>query len=268
MRQARQATLSSRPPGAGTLLCLLCLLAAVPGPVMAQQRYIASGHPDWPPYSWQHGERIVGAGAELAELIFRDLGVTLEFKPQGNWKRTQAEAEHGNVDVVVSAYRTADRMRYLGYHATPFTEDANVVWVARGREFPYAGWDDLVGRHGTAMLGESYGEQFDRYMAERLTVSRVSSALLNLKKLEAGHADYYPFSLYAGEIQLRRFGYQDKVVHLPGVISTEGVYIAIARKSPLIRYLPQLEQAVRQRRADGTVERLLRAYVERAAQSR
>lgn len=199
-------------------------------------------------------------------MIFRGLGITLEFKPQGNWKRTLAEAEHGKVDVIVGAYRTADRQSYLGYHDTPFTDDANVVWVMRGKEFPYKGWEDLIGRHGTAMLGESYGEQFDRYIAERLTVSRVSSALLNLKKLAAGHADYYPFSQHGGEIQLRRFGYQDQVVRLPGVISTEGVYIAIAHKSPLIRYLPQLEQAVRQRRADGTVERLLRSYVERAAQ--
>jgi len=249
---------------AGVLLCLF--LAVLPPPAVAQQRHIASGHPDWPPYSWQQDDRITGAGAALAELIFRDLGVTLDFKTQGNWKRTQAEAEHGKVDVIVAAYRTVDRLRYLGYHATSFAEDANVVWVARGREFPYAGWDDLIGRHGTAMLGESYGEQFDRFIAERLTVSRVSSALLNWKKLEAGHADYYPFSLYGGEIQLRRFGYLDKVVRLPGVVATEGVYIAIARKSPLIRYLPQLEQAVRQRRADGTVERLLRTYVERAAQ--
>ncbi|GAB2842440.1 transporter substrate-binding domain-containing protein [Pseudoduganella ginsengisoli] len=226
---------------------------------------MASGHPDWPPYSWQQGDRIVGAGAELADLIFRDIGITLDFKAQGNWKRTQAEAEHGKIDVIVSAYRTAGRLRYLAYHATPFAEDANVVWVMRGKEFPFNRWEDLIGRHGTAMLGESYGEQFDRFIAERLNVSRVSSALLNVKKLEAGHADYYPFSLYGGEIQLRRFGYQGQVVSLPGVISTEGVYIAIARTSPLMRYLPQLEQAVRQRRADGTVERLLRAYVERAA---
>lgn len=246
---------------AGAVLSLLLQ----PPPAMAQERYIASGHPDWPPYSWQQGDRITGVGAELAERIFSELGIALEFKTQGNWKRTQAEAEHGKVDVIVAAYRTADRLRYLDYHATPFTDDANVVWVARGREFPYAGWDDLIGRHGTAMLGESYGERFDRFIADRLTVSRVSSALLNWKKLQAGHADYFPFSQYGGEIQVRRFGYQDKVVRLPGAIGTEGVYIAIARKSPLIRYLPQLEQAVRQRRADGTVERLLRTYVERAA---
>ncbi len=177
----------------------------------------------------------------------------------------QSQVEHGEADVLVAAYQTIDRKKVMAYPAQPFMDDANVLWVAKGKAFPFRQWSDLIGKTGTAMLGESYGEAFDRYIKEKLQIEWVSSPAQSLGKLELGRADYYPFSLYSGQIQVRQFGFEGKIEHLPEVLSTEGTYIAISRKSHLIKYMPQIEASIARLRADGTIDRLAKKYVDLAS---
>jgi polar amino acid transport system substrate-binding protein len=251
---------------AGALTCALALLCgachgAEPGVVRA------TGHPNWPPFSWQSGDKIIGIGAELSEIIFRELGLKVVCEATGNWKRAQAQAEFGAADIIVGAYLTEDRKRYLAYPASPYMDDANVVWVARDKPIVFHKWEDLIGKTGTAMLGESYGEKFDRFIKDRLQIDWVNSPTQSLTMLAMGRVNYYPFSLYGGQIQVQQLGFAGRIVNLPDVISTEGTYIGISKKSRFLKYLPQIEAAIVRLRADGTVERLTKKYVALAART-
>ena len=242
------------------LLAVRIMLLALALPALAAEPVKLTGHPNWPPFSSQRGDRIVGIGADLAEIVFRDAGLTVVSVPSGNWKRAQAQVAAGVIDVLVAAYRTTERTRTLAYPATPYMQDINVIWVPEGKQFPFRRWEDLVGKHGTAMLGESYGQQFDDYIKKNLQMEWVSTPEQSLHKLALGRVDYYPFSLHGGQIQLRQYGYEGRIAHLPMPISTEDIYIAISKKSKYLKYLPQLEAAIAARRADGTVERLIRKH--------
>ena len=238
-------------------IALLCALAM---PALAAEPVTLTGHPNWPPFSWQSGDRIVGIGPDLAEIVFRDVGLDVVSLPSGNWKRAQAQVAAGAIDVLVAAYRTTERSRVLAYPATPFMEDVNVIWVPEGKQFPFHRWEDLIGKHGTAMLGESYGQQFDDFLNKHLQIEWVSTPRQSLEKLALGRVDYYPFSLHGGQIQIRQYGYQGRIAHLPMPISTEAIYIVMSRKSKYLKYLPRIEAAVAARRADGTLERLIRKH--------
>lgn len=250
-----------------TVFSLLMGVALV-APAQAQQLVKISGHPDWPPFSWQSGDKMVGIGAELAEIVCKDLGLTAQVAPAGNWKRVQSDAADGTLDMIAGIYVTDERKGYLDYPPTPFTDDLNVVWVVKSRAFPFNSWNDLIGKRGTAMLGDSYGEKFDQFMKDKLTVDRVSTPDLNFKKLVAGRADFYPFSLYGGQIQAKQLGFDDKVESLPNPLSKEGAYLAISKKSPIVKYLPQIDADIKKRVADGTVDKLVKKYVALAAQPR
>ena len=237
------------------------LLWATVLPAPAAERVVTvTGHPNWPPFSWQSGERIVGIGADLAALVFKDIGFEVVSVSSGNWKRAQAQVEFGAADVLVAAYRTQDRQRYLAYPETPFMAAVNVVWVRAGKQFPFRQWDDLVGRRGTAMLGESYGQAFDTFITHRLNMEWVSTPSQSLQKLAMGRVDYYPFSLHGGKIQVKQFGFSGRIVNLPHPISTENIYLAISKKSKYAAYLPQIEAAIAARRTDGSIERLIRKH--------
>jgi polar amino acid transport system substrate-binding protein len=244
---------------------LFALLCFATGSLQAQTVVRATGHPNWPPFSWQQGDRIIGIGTELTEIVFKELGMTVSSTALGNWKRAQWQVEHGKADVIVAAYLTTERNKFMLYPAQPYMNDANVLWVAKDNVFTFRQWSDLIGRTGTAMLGESYGEGFDLYIKEKLKIDWVNTPAQSLGKLELGRADYYPFSLYGGQIQVRQLGFEDKITYLPNVLSTEGTYIAISRKSQLIKHLPQIEAIIARLRADGTVDRLVKKYIDLAS---
>lgn len=250
------------------LFAALSALLAQAGARAPNATIIATGHPNWPPFSWQQGNVITGAGAEVTQLVMRELGLPVVFRPTGNWKRAQAEVEAGNVDLLVAAYQTAARRQYMQFNMTPFADDANVIWVAKGRSFTFKRWEDLIGRNGTAMLGESYGQDFDTYIEQKLKVERVNTPQQNLQKLVMGRADYYPFSRYGGQIQVTQLGFDGQVEHLPGVISTEGVYLGISKKSPLVGYLPRIEAIIARMRQDGSIDQIVRKHVAAAAAQR
>jgi polar amino acid transport system substrate-binding protein len=239
---------------------LLFSLLALGIPAGATDVVKITGHPNWPPFSWQDGDKIVGIGAELAKIVFKDVGLTALSEPSGNWKRAQAQVEFGAVDVLVAAYKTRERSAYMAYPATPFMEDVNVLWVVRGNEFPFREWGDLVGKKGTAMLGESYGQGFDDYIKAHLQIDWVSTPTQSLQKLAMGRADYYPFSLHGGMIQIKQMDLESRITYLEKPISAENIYIAISKKSMFLSYLPRIEAAIKARRADGTVDRLIRKH--------
>jgi polar amino acid transport system substrate-binding protein len=96
----------------------------------------------------------------------------------------------------------------------------------------------------------------------------VNTPQQNLQKLVMGRAEFYPFSRYGGQIQVTQLGFDGQVEQLPGVISTEGVYLGISRKSPLVAQLPKIESIIARMRQDGTLEQIVRKHVAAAAAQR
>ena len=203
------------------ILLLFVIITFFSSPAYSGDVLIASGHPDWPPFAWKEGDKIIGIGAELTEIIFKDLGIKVNSKAKGNWIRALREAELGRVDVIIGCYITDQRKTYLDYPSIPFMDDENVVWVWKGKTFPFEKWEDLIGKQGVAALGESYGQAFDTFIEEKLNVMRVPHNKKVFQLLEHGRVDYYPFSLYAGKIQVKKYGYEGRVEHLPMPFSKE-----------------------------------------------
>jgi len=134
--------------------------------------FIASGHPDWPPIMYQSEENeneIIGAGPELALLILNELGLNMESRFVGPWDVVQEKAESGEIDLIVAAYKTPEREEYMDY-SIPYTVDPVSIFVKRGESFPFDSWDELIDRIGVVTRGDSYGQEFDDFIAENLDV--------------------------------------------------------------------------------------------------
>ncbi len=153
---------------------------------------IASGHPDFPPSMWRENEKIIGVGAEIACMIFTDLGIETEVKYTGNWKRVQRNAQEGEIDVIIAAYRTESREKYLHYFSIPLMYSSAHVWVWKGKGFLFNSWNDLVGKTGVAVIGASFGMKFDNIIAKHLDIRRVANHIQCFKLLESGRVDYFP----------------------------------------------------------------------------
>jgi polar amino acid transport system substrate-binding protein len=218
--------------------------------------YVVSGHPEWPPIMWQDGDKIVGAGPQLVQKIAGDLGFKVESKYEGLWDEVQQKAKSGEVDMLAAAYKTAERETYMDY-SDAYTTDPIALFVKKGKSFSYDKWEDLIGKKVVATAGDSYGQKFDDFLKAKLTVSRVDTVDEAFAALQNGTADYFVYALYGGEKVLNDKKTAGQFEALPKYVSEENFYITVSKKSPLEKFLPQINALIEKYKSDGTIDQLI-----------
>lgn len=226
--------------------------------VDTSKTYIASGHPEWSPIMWQEEKKIVGAGPDLVAKIAGDLGLKVDSIYTGFWDEVQEKAKSGQADMLVAAYKTAERETYMDY-SVPYTTDPIAIFVSIGKQFPYDKWDDLIGKKGVATVGDSYGQDFDNFIQNKLTVERVNTADQAFAALKSGKADYFLYALYSGENALKQNKTASQFEALPKYVAEENFYITISKKSLLVQIMPQVNDLIAKYKNDGTINELIKA---------
>lgn len=220
------------------------------------EELVISGHPAWPPIMYQEGTAIVGAGPEIVEKVFADLGVTVVSRYEGTWEEVQEKAKEGSVDVLVAAYRTPEREAYMDY-SIPYTVDPVVLVVKEGQAFPYEKWEDLVGKKGVVTTGDSYGQDFDAFLRDNLSPQAVATPAEAFSLLESGEADYFVYALYSAQSYIAANGLSEKFEIIPNYVSAENFHLTISKASPFVGLLPQVNDRLEQYMADGTIVRMI-----------
>src|SRR5262245_35450491 len=192
----------------------------------------ATGHRYYPVIAYRDGDKIVGAAPTLVEIIAKKLNVPLESKYMGTWEEAQAAARDGKADMIFGIYYNDERVTYLDYVQPGFTYDDVAIFVVKGKEFPFNDKNDLIGKKGVTNRGESYGNEFDAFMKEKLDVARANGIDAAVKDLLDGKADYLIAGYYPGLAEAAREGVKDKVVALNQALITEEMFVAFSKKSP------------------------------------
>lgn len=247
--------------GKGTIL-LLVILLLIGGFYFFNKKdgaAVVSGHPDWAPIMFKSGEIIDGAGPALVKKIFEELGVATSFTYSGTWDEVQAKAKSGEVDVLAAAYKTTEREEYMDY-SVAYTTDPVAIFVKAGSKLTFEKNEDLVGKKGVGTLGDSYGQAFDDFIKTDSTFVMATSSDAAFELVRSGKADYFVNSLYAGERQLKASGQTAEFSILPKFVAEENFYITISKKSPLVKYMSEVNRLIEQYKTDGTIDTLIEQY--------
>lgn len=232
-------------------------------PAVQAATLTACGHPAYPPISWVTQGQLRGLAPDVVGQIFAALGHEVRTEAVGNWKRCLLEVQEGRIDIVVSAYRTSARERRLAFSNEPLVADPIVLFVRRDRPFTFTQWSDLEGKTVGLLLGDSFGERFDRFAEARLKVERVSSSEQNVRKLVLGRIDFMPVGLRTWRLQGQRLGYGNAIARLPEPLVTEHYYIGVRRGSALQPLLADVDRRLRAMHDDGSLQRLEDMYAGR-----
>ncbi|MCL5795092.1 MAG: transporter substrate-binding domain-containing protein [Patescibacteria group bacterium] len=220
---------------------------------------IASGHPEWAPIMWQDGDKIVGAGPDLVNMICQDLKIKCDIKYKGQWQEVQDKARSGEVDMLVAAYKTDERQKYM-YYSDAYTIDPITLFIKSGTILKYKNWEDLIGKKGVVMTGDSYGQEFDNYIKEKLSVESVPTTQDAFDRIISNGANYFVYCLYCGQRELKKLNLSGKVESIPDYLAVENFYITISKKSPFAKYLPKINELIKKYKNDGTIDRLVRQH--------
>lgn len=245
------------------LLSTFLLLYCSCGFASEREVLIYSAHPEFAPMSWIESGKLIGLGPELVETIFAEIGVPVESKffP---WRRVFENAREGRIDVIASLYFTKERDQFLIYSDTHYAESRTVLITLKGDEFSFTEWEDLIGRKGGAILGDSWGEEFDLYIKTQLDVDNVYTYKQNFLKLLSGRIEYIIATENNARILSTKLELLEQVSILPVAINTEREYVAFSQHSPFLEYLPMFNAKLRQMVESGEVDKLKEKFIEKA----
>jgi polar amino acid transport system substrate-binding protein len=220
-------------------------------------KIVSTGHPQYPAIAFKNGDAIVGAAPSLVEAIAKDLDIPLESKFMGTWSEAQAAARDGKADMIVGVYFNDERAKYLDYVQPAFIFDPVVVFVAKDRTFEFKDQDSLIGKKGATNKGESYGDQLDAFIKDKLDVARTDGIDEALNDLVAGKVDYVIAGYYPGDAQLSVLGIEDKIEALePALLSAE-MFVAFSKKSPCAALASKFGEGITKLTTDGSFHKML-----------
>lgn len=198
------------------------------------KQLVATGNPEYPPYLWRDQadtSRLIGANADLMQLLSKEIGIPIEVKYVGSWARVQEETRLGRVDLIAGAFFTVPRLEYMDYFYPAFRETRSVIWTRQGAGFNYKKWADLSPHSGITVINNSFGEDFDRFAKKSLKINTVPSLEQAFKMLQLGRVDYLIYEEDPGLAYIAKLDIAGLAPVYPQV-SNESLYLTLSHKSP------------------------------------
>ncbi len=220
-------------------------------------KIIATGHPQYPAIAYKDGDNIVGAAPTLVEAIAKQINVPLESKYMGTWEEAQAAARDGKADMIFGIYYNDERAKYLDYVQPAFTYDDVAVFVVKGKDFPFTDKNDLIGKKGVTNQGESYGDEFDAFMKDKLDVARAAGIDAAFKDLLDGKADYLIAGYYPGVAEAAKEGLKDQVMALNQALLSQEMFVAFSKKSPCRSLADKFGQGITELTTNDSFDKML-----------
>ncbi len=193
----------------------------------------ASGNAEYPPYLWREGnsEQLSGAITLLLKEVAKEINTDIEIVYSGPWGRVQEDVAAGRIDMIAGAFFTLPRTHYMDYIYPQMMRTKTAVWVNATKALSYSKWSDLKGYRGVTVINNSFGQKFDEYAKQQLSIDEVGSLEQGLRMLSADRVDYLiyeenPGKAYAQKLNIRNL----KTVPLE--ITREELYLTMSKRSP------------------------------------
>lgn len=240
------------------LLILVFISLLFASPVAAQKILKISA----PPSIWvqEDGDKITGPIVDILSEFFTGVQIVAKKIP---WARAIEHMKSGQLDLMPVIFYTPEREKSMAF-SIPYVEVPTVVFVAKGKLFPFTQFEDLIGRRGLIIRDDSISPEFNSFRS-KLNLTKVSDYKTMLKMLNAGRADYAVCAKYGFLIDAKRYGYEEKMESLPVPIASRSLHIAISKKSPFLDYLPEINSRLQVMHADGTMRIIVDNVLNHAA---
>jgi polar amino acid transport system substrate-binding protein len=224
------------------MLCAALIGSSGAQPAPGAPTVTACGHHDYPPWNWREGQEIVGVCATTARRAIERLGLRVDLRYVGPWKRCQEMVATGEVDVNICAFRNDERERTSVFAQPRMGQHRIAIFV--GRHWPaqrrFETWQDLQGLRTAVVLGVSAGQAFDDFLSAHTRVQHVATVRQMLLMLDAERIDFVPFGHEALLMEIERNGLAGRIVPLAQPALVGDLYLSVSRKSPLAARIDEI----------------------------
>lgn len=260
----------------GIMLCLravslatFCILvSSVWSSVYAAQKVILYGDNDYAPYSFDRGGNLGGLYVdvlqEAARRIAADYDVSIMMVP---WKRGLKSMETGEIFALFPPYLRKVERPYISVYSEPLYEEVVAVFCTPeaatrvlGQSFPdgYAGML-FANNLGFIAAGEAFQKMRD---AGPIRVEDANGTEVNIRKLLGARVDCYVNDRLSVQSAVKAAGGSGSEVVETAVVSAEKAYVGYSAQAIAVTpwandFIEKLNGAIREMRADGSLQRLM-----------
>ena len=188
------------------------------------------------------------------EEIGKRIGADIKFENQP-FKRALMSIREGSADIICGPNRTAERESYMVYIDAALPRASKAFYVSPDSQ-TISNYEDLKSKKIATHRGSVYFARFDRDSSLKKTP--VNSYEQAIKKVFIKRDDVVIMPEQEGDYLLKKLR-----IHLkksPFVVEGNKAYIAISKKSSILKLRSNIEEAMSQINSDGTMERILQAY--------
>lgn len=228
------------------------------------ERLKMGGVDQYTPYYWQpsgaqaHDMRLEGALSQLIAKIGDSIGVPIDVGFVGPIARAQEELRLGNIDMMSGLFYTEERNQTMEFLHPPLAHSHSRAWVHKHSDITIDSIADLANYTGIAVTGYSFGDDFDTYLKEHLNVLRVRSIEQLVRLVASKRVDYMLYEELPGQLYIDFYNGSDLMM-LPLELSTEGIHIALSKKSVCIT--DDLQQKITQALKRSVDENWLEPFI-------
>lgn len=231
---------------------ILILFLLLPNSLMGETLIY---YTDFEPFSFNDNGTMRGIYVDITKLAFKRMKTP--YVGEGYpFKRALIMASKGQ-GIVVGILKTKEREKKLTF-SEPMFPDKIILFVKKGKAFPYKSIEDLAGKTIGTKLGWSYGKAFDKAKVDKVFEIMIGDADTNFKRLINNRTDAYVDTL-GGWVDAKKLGVLDKIEQLPTPVSISNVYIAV-KKNTKLDLLKRFNKTVQEMKKDGSYDEILKKY--------
>ncbi|AYF87979.1 transporter substrate-binding domain-containing protein [Pseudomonas sp. JS3066] len=219
----------------------------------------------WCPINCEPGSRKPGVFVELAQEIFGEAGIDVEYRLV-NWARAVHDTRNGRLDALIGA-GIQDAPDFV-FTATPPGVSRMCFYVAPNSQWRYRGLESLANVRLGSINSYSYGQELDTYIrikrddpARVQVVSGDQALEMNVEKVLLGRIDATIENAWVMDAWLAESGQQGKLVKAGCRLPDVPIFLAF---SPALkgsaRHAALFDTGLKRLRESGRMNALLQRY--------
>ncbi|WP_232595398.1 substrate-binding periplasmic protein [Marinibactrum halimedae] len=196
------------------------------------KKVVVGAHPDYRPFHYTENNRLVGLSIDLAKRLEKDLNIPFEIHSPTPWKRVLAEANTGDIDMLIGLKDTRERRKFLNYSYVPVFANPSNVFVLTPLSSKVKTWLDLISLRGAISAGDKFGDEFDEFSTIFLNLAQAQNAESLMKMLLHNRVDYVVVGRATGYSALALINDDSSGVVESIIINNGLIYLALSKRSP------------------------------------
>ncbi len=217
-----------------------------------KKQLIMATNPEFPPYEFRDGNKIVGIDAEIAEAIAKDLGMELKIEGM-EFDSIILAVDSGKADIGVAGMTvTEDRKENVDFTDSYATSTQVIIIKEDNKDITKP--EDLKGKE----VGVQTGTTGDLYVSEKeeITVSRFSKGMEAVQSLTQGKID----AVVIDREPAKEFVKENKGIKIVDKEYTKEDY-AIAVKKGNTELVNKINASLKKLKESGELQKIVDKYI-------